>query len=448
MSAPDAYQRPPIPLRRGPSMDDMLSEWSSFDVNIGSAYGAGFGQPYNGPVLSTHPEIPEKVLRTNGDVLAYSNPLQENSRLGDARGSIPATTCRMYEANPTGSGPTGGPAGGLPSTTLSNTGTYDFPPTCLQSMGAPVVASEASWKLSDIKPSLVHTLRRGSLDSRDPGKGKSPMVEPPLKAASEGEECDDEVSGGEVEDGGGGGKKKDKKSRRMLSNRESARRSRQRKQQHLDELQGQVSRLRNENLGILHRLAMVAQMTDNILDENQRLRGEAAALSARLGFPLPSAASGLTSQLPLMGNVPPQMQHQMHPHTLHSQHLHPQHTHMHPQQQSQISRHHSHMSAHQQSQIHHPQQSNLHLQQQAQIPQQLSQMHSQQQPQMHQQHQSQMHSQQNEMRSQHHHQIVQQPSPLSLEPPPDQLQGLPFSQQVGLPMGMAVMQPGDILPLS
>lgn len=42
-------------------MDDMLSEWSSFDVNIGSAYGAGFGQPYNGPVLSTHPEIPEKV---------------------------------------------------------------------------------------------------------------------------------------------------------------------------------------------------------------------------------------------------------------------------------------------------------------------------------------------------------------------------------------------------
>lgn len=136
--------------------------------------------------------------------------------------------------------------------------------------------------------------RGGSLDSRTPANSKS-KGKPAGKACSDGEK-----DGDSDDDGDGDGKNVDeKKARRMLSNRESARRSRQRKQQHLDDLQGQVSQLRNENLGILHRLAMVAQLMENLGQENGRLRGEAQGLSSRLGY----------STMPPMHTQPNQMMH-------------------------------------------------------------------------------------------------------------------------------------------
>eukprot|EP00959_Pyramimonas_sp_CCMP1952_P234129 4892328-Pyramimonas_sp.AAC.1 len=35
----EQFLRPPIPLRRGPSMDNLLTEWKSLDVNAPKAQG-------------------------------------------------------------------------------------------------------------------------------------------------------------------------------------------------------------------------------------------------------------------------------------------------------------------------------------------------------------------------------------------------------------------------
>lgn len=74
----------------------------------------------------------------------------------------------------------------------------------------------------------------------------------------------------------------ERKQRRMLSNRESARRSRQRKQQHLDELRAQVSHLREENGQILNRFQIASQQYAQITEENCILRSQALELSDRL----------------------------------------------------------------------------------------------------------------------------------------------------------------------
>lgn len=73
-----------------------------------------------------------------------------------------------------------------------------------------------------------------------------------------------------------------RKRKRMQSNRESARRSRMRKQQHLDELSGQVSQLKKENEQILTKTNITTQHYLNLESENLILRAQMDELSQRL----------------------------------------------------------------------------------------------------------------------------------------------------------------------
>ncbi|EYU28915.1 hypothetical protein ABFS82_12G085300 [Erythranthe guttata] len=74
----------------------------------------------------------------------------------------------------------------------------------------------------------------------------------------------------------------ERKQRRMISNRESARRSRMRKQRHLDELWGQVLRLRNENQNLVEKLSHVSESHGRVVEENARLKEEASDLRQML----------------------------------------------------------------------------------------------------------------------------------------------------------------------
>nr|QYC55285.1 bZIP transcription factor 53 [Coriandrum sativum] len=73
-----------------------------------------------------------------------------------------------------------------------------------------------------------------------------------------------------------------RKRKRMQSNRESARRSRMRKQQHLDELSGQVSQLKKENEQILTKTNITTQHYMNLESENLILKAQMDELSQRL----------------------------------------------------------------------------------------------------------------------------------------------------------------------
>ncbi|KAJ4968018.1 hypothetical protein NE237_014719 [Protea cynaroides] len=75
----------------------------------------------------------------------------------------------------------------------------------------------------------------------------------------------------------------ERKRKRMISNRESARRSRQRKQQHLDDLLGQVTQLQNQNSEIGQRAEAILQHYNQIESENQVLRARMLELNDRLG---------------------------------------------------------------------------------------------------------------------------------------------------------------------
>ncbi|XP_043722786.1 bZIP transcription factor 53-like [Telopea speciosissima] len=75
----------------------------------------------------------------------------------------------------------------------------------------------------------------------------------------------------------------DRKRKRMLSNRESARRSRQKKQQHLDELITQVSQLQKQNSEIAQSTEAILQHYNQIESENQVLRARMTELNDRLG---------------------------------------------------------------------------------------------------------------------------------------------------------------------
>ncbi|KAL9229549.1 hypothetical protein vseg_005004 [Gypsophila vaccaria] len=65
-----------------------------------------------------------------------------------------------------------------------------------------------------------------------------------------------------------------RKRKRMISNRESARRSRQRKQQHLDNLTAQINHLKAQNCQILSTCTMTTQQYLNIEAENSILRAQ------------------------------------------------------------------------------------------------------------------------------------------------------------------------------
>ncbi|PON54906.1 Basic-leucine zipper transcription factor [Parasponia andersonii] len=73
-----------------------------------------------------------------------------------------------------------------------------------------------------------------------------------------------------------------RKRKRMQSNRESARRSRLRKQQHLDELMGQVAQLRKENNQIMTSISITTQHLMSVGAENSVLRAQMAELIRRL----------------------------------------------------------------------------------------------------------------------------------------------------------------------
>lgn len=73
-----------------------------------------------------------------------------------------------------------------------------------------------------------------------------------------------------------------RKRKRMQSNRESARRSRMRKQQHLDDLMGQVTQLRKENNQILTSINITTQHLMNVEAENSVLKAQMEELSQRL----------------------------------------------------------------------------------------------------------------------------------------------------------------------
>ncbi|KAF3779746.1 bZIP transcription factor 53 [Nymphaea thermarum] len=76
----------------------------------------------------------------------------------------------------------------------------------------------------------------------------------------------------------------DRKRKRMISNRESARRSRMRKQQHLDELLGQVTLLQTENNQMVSRIDAAAQQYQGIDGENAVLRAQVNELTERLQY--------------------------------------------------------------------------------------------------------------------------------------------------------------------
>ncbi|URE17582.1 Opaque-2 heterodimerizing protein [Musa troglodytarum] len=73
-----------------------------------------------------------------------------------------------------------------------------------------------------------------------------------------------------------------KRVKRMLSNRESARRSRRRKQEHLNELEAQVSQLRVENSSLLKRLTNMNQKYNEAAADNRLLKADVETLRARV----------------------------------------------------------------------------------------------------------------------------------------------------------------------
>ncbi|XVE95055.1 hypothetical protein REPUB_Repub02eG0063600 [Reevesia pubescens] len=74
----------------------------------------------------------------------------------------------------------------------------------------------------------------------------------------------------------------ERKKRRKISNRESARRSRWRKKRHVENLTDQVNRLNIENQQLKNRLSLVINQCHVAWRENEQLRSESIALSAKL----------------------------------------------------------------------------------------------------------------------------------------------------------------------
>ncbi|KAF8692200.1 hypothetical protein HU200_039803 [Digitaria exilis] len=75
-----------------------------------------------------------------------------------------------------------------------------------------------------------------------------------------------------------------KKMRRMLSNRESARRSRKRKQEHLTDIESQVSRLTSENASLLKRLADMTQKYKDATLDNRNLTADIETMRRKVNI--------------------------------------------------------------------------------------------------------------------------------------------------------------------
>ncbi|KAD3068707.1 hypothetical protein E3N88_36587 [Mikania micrantha] len=74
----------------------------------------------------------------------------------------------------------------------------------------------------------------------------------------------------------------ERKRKRMISNRESARRSRAKKQQRLDELLCEISRLQNDNNTIMKKIDEATQVFVNAESQNNVLRAQLTELTDRL----------------------------------------------------------------------------------------------------------------------------------------------------------------------
>lgn len=74
----------------------------------------------------------------------------------------------------------------------------------------------------------------------------------------------------------------ERKRKRMISNRESARRSRQRKQEHLDELVNKAALLKEENARITMQTNMIMERFLRLDSDNAVLRAQLAELTGRL----------------------------------------------------------------------------------------------------------------------------------------------------------------------
>jgi len=283
----EQFLRPPIPLRRGPSMDDLMAEWKSLDVNAPKAQGRDqAGAQPGGQYEFAY------AGGNGGNNMSYFNYPPVNTSVGST-GSV---TGRV-------SGTAYGTGAGFNNNQLGAGAIVDVDS---QQGGAHAERNSAAARGEETAPSgsnAAISKPKWSGDSDSTGDRDRPD-DSEAKRDGEGAGSDDDRKGGKKAGSGEDSKEfkeaDDKKARRMLSNRESARRSRQRKQQHLDELQGQVSQLRAENLNILHRLAMVAQLTDNLTDENRRLRSEAASLTSRLTVFMPQNTN-IQLQHPPMG---------------------------------------------------------------------------------------------------------------------------------------------------
>ncbi|GMH30852.1 hypothetical protein Nepgr_032695 [Nepenthes gracilis] len=74
----------------------------------------------------------------------------------------------------------------------------------------------------------------------------------------------------------------ERKRKRMISNRESARRSRMKKQQHLDDLISQISKLQSENAELARRINAASQSHVAVESQNNVLRAHVTELTDRL----------------------------------------------------------------------------------------------------------------------------------------------------------------------
>ncbi|WJZ90053.1 hypothetical protein VitviT2T_009229 [Vitis vinifera] len=117
---------------------------------------------------------------------------------------------------------------------------------------------------------------------------------------------DDDELEGETDTTGNMDPADEKRARRMLSNRESARRSRRRKQEHLSELETQVSQLGVENSSLLKRLTDINQKYNEAAVDNRVLKADVETLrtKVRMAEDAVKRVTGLTSLLPAIPDIP------------------------------------------------------------------------------------------------------------------------------------------------